>query len=365
MKSTFSLASGRQVFVSQHLGDLENEETLTAYRAILHRYCELFAVTPAAVALDAHPDYLSSRFARQYAVEHSLAPSTVVEVQHHHAHIAACMADNGLSGQVIGVAFDGTGFGSDGTVWGGEFLLADYQGFSRVGWLRPFRLPGGDAAVVSPYRSAFALCDMAGIARQSVITLLQRHFPGFALTQSELMVVEKQLRGELPAPLCSSVGRLFDAVAVLSGACLRSDFEGQAAVALEQVSCQADEGEYELPIEQFGDHFVVNPNSLVRAVVSDAFGGVTADKIGARFHRALADAVVNGCLAMRKELDLQRVCLSGGVFQNQLLLKLTLPALAEAGFDVFIHHQVPCNDGGISLGQAAIAACRLGSTCTK
>jgi hydrogenase maturation protein HypF len=338
LKNTFCLARDRRAFVSHHIGDLENAETLRSFTEGIEHFRRLFDVDPQVVAHDLHPEYLSTK----YAMELDLP---LEGVQHHHAHIAACLADNGLGaedGPVIGVAFDGTGYGPDGTIWGGEFLAAGLAAFERGGHLAPVPMPGGAAAIRQPWRMAAAYTGDSDVAR--------RHPDHWAA------VVAMAARG-INSPLTSSAGRLFDAAAALLGVRDAINYEGQAAVELEQLADPAEAGEYPAAI-QAGVPFTIRAADLLHAVVEDRTSGLPAPVIAARFHRGVAALIEAGCLLMRDRYGLGTVALSGGVFQNLLLLHDTTARLAARGFRVLLHSRVPCNDGGISLGQAVVAAAR-------
>ncbi len=294
------------------------------------------------VAHDLHPEYLSTKYAME------LENVELVGVQHHHAHIASCLADNGESGPVIGVAFDGTGFGTDGTIWGGEFLLADLVGFTRVGRLAPVAMPGGAAAIKQPWRMAAAYLDAAGIDDFSVLS--QRH-------EGDWSTVVTMARRGINAPLTSSAGRLLDAVAAIVGVREAINYEGQAAVELEQLADRTEKGHYRLAVLD-GETLEVQGVDLVRAVADDVRAGVPGPVIAARVHNGLVDLVVRVCGQLRDRTGVDVVALSGGVFQNLLLVEGVVAGLGGAGFRVLTHSRVPPNDGGISFGQAAVAAAR-------
>ncbi|QKG20295.1 carbamoyltransferase HypF [Actinomadura verrucosospora] len=336
LKNTFCLAKDGRAFVSHHIGDLEDYETLRAFEEGVEHFRRLFDIVPEVVAHDPHPEYLSTK----YALARELP---AVAVQHHHAHIASCLADNGADGPVIGVAFDGTGFGTDGTLWGGEFLVADLRGFERAGHLEPVPLPGGAAAIREPWRmaAAYGVPDGLPVADR----------PGWD-------EVKAMARRNVNSPLTSSMGRLFDAVAAVLGVRDRVTYEGQAAVELEQLADPAERGAYPVAIEGT-DVFAVRGAGLVNAAVDDLRSGVPAPVIAARFHHSVAALVVEGARRIRDAKGLGTVALSGGVFQNMLLLERAVAGLEEAGFTVLTHHRVPPNDGGISLGQAAVATARI------
>jgi hydrogenase maturation protein HypF len=286
-----------------------------------------------------HPDYLSTRFAVDFARAHGLpAP---LRVQHHRAHIAACLADNGWSrerGPVIGVALDGTGYGDDGTIWGGEWFVGDYDGMRRSAHLEPLPLPGGDAAIRQPWRIA--------VAYLNALVEPEDHPIGFC--PGEAGLIRQQIEKGLNVPQTSSMGRLFDAVSALLGVCSEVSYEAHAAIELEQLASLAQDWRpYPFAVE--GD--VVRLAPLFYALLESLERGVPIPDMAARFHATIARMVLEVCLRLREETGLLAVALSGGVFQNALLLDLTVPVLRDAGFEVLLHHQAPCNDGGISLGQ--------------
>ncbi len=341
LKNTIALARDDQVFVSHHIGDLDNARTHAAFVEAIGHLCTLFEVEPRAIAYDLHPGYHSTRFAMgQDHLEH-------VVVQHHHAHIASCMADAGHEGPVIGVAFDGLGWGDDGTIWGGELLVADRAGYDRRGWLRPVPMPGGDAATREPWRMAASYLQVLGEAGADDLAVARR--------QERWEQVLQLARTGTATPLTSSAGRLFDAVAALLGVRDVVHYEGQAAIELEQLADPDAPGAYPAPVVENGGHLIEGPE-LVAAVVADVRAGVDRPTIAMRFHRGLAAAIVEWCRRLREETGLATVALSGGVFLNTLLLLRVLDDLEGAGLEVLRHSRVPCNDGGISLGQAAVAA---------
>ncbi|MGH3807702.1 MAG: carbamoyltransferase HypF [Pseudonocardiaceae bacterium] len=337
LKSTFCLARGRHAFLSHHIGDLENYETLRSFTEGITHFGRLFDVVPEVVAHDLHPEYLSTK----YALE--LADVETIGVQHHHAHIASCLADNGAVGPVLGVAFDGLGYGSDGTLWGGEFLLADLTGFQRLAHLVPVPMPGGAAAIRQPWRMAAAY-----LGPDAPEELVQRNAEHWDVV---LAMVARQVN----APLTSSAGRLFDAVAAILGVRDLINYEGQAAVELEQRADLTEQGSYPAAVTE-GPALHLHGVDLVRAVVADLRAGVPREVIATRFHHGVADAIVRVCLMLRETTGVGVAALSGGVFQNVLLLERTVAGLEHTGFRVLTHSRVPPNDGGISLGQVVIAA---------
>jgi hydrogenase maturation protein HypF len=351
LKNTFCLAKEHHAFVSQHVGDLENAATLRSFTEGISHFKRLFDVDPRVVAYDLHPEYLSTKYALD------LDGVDLAGVQHHHAHIASCLADNGADGPVIGVAFDGTGYGTDGTIWGGEFLVADYADFTRGGHLAPVPMPGGAAAIRQPWRMAAAYLDLAFAGMSPDGLDVARRDP------ARWAAVLSMARRGVNSPLTSSAGRLFDAVAAILGVRDTVNYEGQAAIELEQLTDPAERGAYRAAIDEMAP-FRVHGGDLVRAAVADLTAGVPVAVIAARFHNGVAALVEDGCMLLRDRHGLGTVALSGGVFQNVLLLEQAVSRLEARGFRVLTHSRVPCNDGGISLGQAVVVAARdAGSRC--
>jgi hydrogenase maturation protein HypF len=355
LKNTFCLAKEHHAVVSHHIGDLENAETLRSFTEGIAHFRRLFDIEPQIVAYDLHPEYLSTK----YALE--LDDVDLVGVQHHHAHIASCLADNGMDGPVIGVAFDGTGYGTDGTIWGGEFLIATLAEADRAGHLGTVPMPGGQAAIKQPWRMAAAYLDAAYAGNPSDRLAVVRR------NQASWPAVVSMARKGVNSPLTSSAGRLFDAVASILDVRDTINYEGQAAIELEQLATQGDAvpagatpaevGWYRAGVSSHST-FVINGCDLVRAVAEDVAAGVRREVAAARFHNGVAAAIEAGCALLRERHGLGTVALSGGVFQNLLLLHGTVARLEARGFQVLTHSRVPCNDGGISLGQAVAAAAR-------
>jgi hydrogenase maturation protein HypF len=348
LKNTFCLTKDEHAFLSQHIGDMENEETLEHFENTIGLYEKLFRVEPEIIAYDMHPEYLATKYALQLGSKLGLS---LVPVQHHHAHIVSCLVDNRVEGPVIGVAFDGTGYGTDGAIWGGEFLLADYQDFTRVGHLEYVPLPGGEAAIKKPYRMALGY----------LYSFLGENFPldGLLLKVSpaELEIIKQQIRRGVNCPLTSSAGRLFDAVSALAGVRQEIDYEAQAAIELEMLPPDEVSKAKSYPfsiVEQEGMR-VVKPGELLLAVVQDVRNQTPVPTISLKFHHTVAQIIAEVCKLIARDTGVNQVALGGGVFQNRLLLRLAAAALREKGFNVLTHHLVPCNDGGISLGQAVIA----------
>jgi hydrogenase maturation protein HypF len=352
-KNTFCLTKDNYAFVSQHIGDMENMETLEHFQNTLALYKKLFRIEPEIVAYDLHPEYLPTKYALELGSQFSHLK--LVPVQHHHAHIVSCMVDNGVETPVIGVALDGTGYGSDGHIWGGEFLVADYKGFHRMGHLEYLPLPGGAAAIRRPYRTAvgylFKLLGEDSVSPK--LAFLKK------VDAVEIELIKRQIQTGLNSSLCSSMGRLFDAVSALIGIRGEIDYEGQAAIELEMAAYDTGDevGNDSYPysiIEHEGTN-IIQLKELLAAVVSDLYRGVSKATISARFHNTIACIICEMCQLLADRTKINQVALSGGVFQNRLLLRKVVPLLESAGFSVLTHKQVPCNDGGISLGQAVIA----------
>ena len=348
LKNTFCLTREKYAFVSQHIGDMENYETLRSFEAGIEHFERLFRIQPEAIACDLHPDYLSSRYAIRQTQELGIP---IFRVQHHHAHIAACMADNGLDGSrpVIGLAFDGTGYGEDGTIWGGEFLIADYGNYKRLYHFQYFPLPGGDAAIKRPARTALALLWSLQMEWDEQLASVQ----DFCVEERQALRI--QLERSLNTPKTSSLGRLFDAAAALSGVRQRVNYEGQAAIEFEVALDPSEIGTYEFEIHE-GQ---IEVGNMVRTLLADTLSGVSIPVISARFHNGLAELSLQVCGEIRAREGINEVALSGGVWQNMALLERTTRRLRENGFIVYLHQQVPSNDGGISLGQSLVAAAKF------
>ena len=331
LKNTVAWRRGGMVFLSQHLGDLGTEPSVAAHERSKRDLPELYPDSVDLVAHDLHPDFLSVR---------GLSRTQGVAVQHHHAHIAACMAEHGLSGNVLGVAWDGTGLGTDGTIWGGEFLVANGEGFERVNWLRGFPLPGGERAIKEPGRTAAGLLHEAGLGREAL---------GGIMELPELRLLCRMLEQGVNSPRTSSMGRLFDGVAALLGLCTNNSFEGEAAMSLEFSSAPAGELEDAWPVPAGRP---IDWRPLLRALLDDKAAGVDAKVLATRFHGWLVGVIAQ----VAQEVGQKTVVLSGGCFQNRVLLEAAVARLRADGFDVYWPQRVPPNDGGIALGQAVIAA---------
>lgn len=379
LKSTFCLARGERAWVSHHIGDLKNYETLRSFREGVEHFQRLFAVTPEVVVHDLHPDYLSTGYAFEREGLETFA------VQHHHAHLAACLAEHGEIGPAVGAVFDGSGYGSDGSVWGGELLVGGLRDFERVGHLRAVPLPGGDRAVSEPWRMACAwlleACEagdtpsipdslarrgngkgrslrglavdcVSGEARQLLDS------PGGEVTPERWEAIARLARSDL-APMTTSAGRLFDAIAALCGLRASVTYEGQAAIELEAAVDCAERGEYRIALENRGGMLELDPRTAVSVIARERRDGVPIGIVAARFHNGLARATARACEQIAEARGLELVVLSGGVFQNRVLLESSVAELERRGLRPLVSEKLPPGDGGISYGQAAVAAARL------
>lgn len=353
LKNTFCLAKDRHAFLSHHIGDLENYETFTSFRSGIDHYQRLFDVQPELVAYDLHPEYLSTKYAMELA-ERGLP---VAGVQHHHAHIASCLADNErpVEERVIGVAFDGTGYGTDGAIWGGEFLEGSVQGgFVRRAHLEYVPLPGGETAIRQPWRSAVAqLLSLYPVEQITTLPVPVVQRAG----ERNVRLVAGMIEAKLNSPLTSSAGRLFDAVAALIDvrSAMRTTYEGQAAIELELAAGTESGHAYPFRLREQGRNWVIETAGILCHVVEDVLASVPATTISARFHRTLAEVVLAGCDRIRLADGVGAVALSGGTFQNMLLLGQVVELLRRHSYVVYLHRHVPANDGGLALGQAVLA----------
>ena len=340
LKNTFCVAKGGRAWVGHHIGDLQNYETLRSFTEGIEHFESLFAVRPELVAHDLHPEYLSTK----YALEREGVET--IGVQHHHAHLAACLAEHGESGQAIGVIFDGTGYGTDGTVWGGELLIGDAHGFERAGHLHPVRMPGGERAIRQPWRMACAwLLETVG-GEPPLPPLLAG-----AVSEDAWRKVAELAASGLSSPVTTSAGRLFDAVAALCGVRAEVNYEGQAAIELEAAADPSEREAYLLPGTD-----VFDARETIGAILGDLGAGVPVATVAARFHNAVARGAADACAEIAAREGVGVAVLSGGVFQNRLLLERTAEALEREGLRVLVPRLLPPNDGGIAFGQAAVAA---------
>jgi hydrogenase maturation protein HypF len=349
LKNTFAVAKHGRAWVGHHVGDLKNFETLRSFTTGIDHFQRLFAIDPEAVAHDLHPEYLSTKHATE------LDDVRLIGVQHHHAHLAACLAEHGEQGPAIGAIFDGSGYGEDGTVWGGELLAGGLEDFERIGLLHPVRLPGGDAAVRQPWRMACAWLTAALGERPALPIGLRGR-----VRQAEWDQVAALAENGIASPLTTSAGRLFDAVAALCGIRVEVSYEGQAAIELEAAAAPAEHGAYPLPIRGTdGAPLILDARPTVRAVVRDVERHIPVSVVAARFHNALAAATASACGIAVKRTGIGTVVLSGGVFQNRMLLSRARSSLESGGARVLVPELLPPNDGGIAYGQLAVASARL------
>jgi len=350
LKNTFCLARGNYAYVSHHIGDLENLETLGSFTEGIDHFQSLFHLQPQAIAYDLHPEYLSTKYA---LARHDLA--TKIPVQHHHAHIASCMVDNEIDGEVIGVALDGLGFGTDGQLWGGEFFVANFIEAERIAHLQDVPLPGGTRAIREPWRLAAVYLQQA--FGDEFVDLKLPFVED--LEQRDWRAVRSMIATRTNCPETSSMGRLFDAISALLGVRSCVNYEGQAAIELEAMAARDCTESYEFGLA--AGEKVIEASDVMHAAVADLLNGVPRAVVAAKFHNAVARLIATIAERVRAERHLGRVALSGGVFQNVLLLTHTKQLLRASGFEVFTHARVPTNDGGISLGQAAVANARIQS----
>lgn len=363
LKNTFCLLRDGQAILSQHLGDLENAAAFSAYQDTLNLYLNLFEHKPEAIAIDLHPEYLATKLGKELAVANQLK---LQNIQHHHAHIAACMAENGIpldTSPVLGIALDGLGYGEDGTLWGGEFILANYRGFKRLGTLKPVAMIGGEQAIYQPWRNTYAQLISAFTWED-----LQEKYGDLELLafleQKPLKVINQLLEKGINSPLASSCGRLFDAVAAAISICREEcSYEGQGAIEMEAlVDTVKEELAYPFTIEisDTDDKLpYIEPRLMWEAILTDLQENIPKSVIATKFHKGLANAIVAMVNQLTTQQEIQQVVLTGGVFQNRILLEQVSQGLKAKGITVLTHGLVPTNDGGLSLGQAVIAAARL------
>jgi hydrogenase maturation protein HypF len=359
LKNSVALFTGEQAFVSQHIGDLETERAFGVFRTVIADFEKLYESKPDVVVSDLHPDYLSTQFAARLvstrmATEDGAGPR-LVPVQHHLAHAWSCMAENELAPPALGISWDGTGYGTDGTIWGGEFFLVTEAPAERAAYLRPFRLPGGEQAVREPRRTALGLLyELFGDEMFEMPDLK----PARGFSPFELGSLNKMLQNGINSPWTSSMGRLFDAVAAIAGLRQEIDFEGQAAMELEfAIGAARTDDAYPLRVAE-GTPLVLDWQPVIEEILADVRRGISVSNISVKFHNAL----VEGAVEIAKRVGEERVVLSGGCFQNRYLTERLVKGLREAGFQPFWHQRVPTNDGGIALGQIAAALHSSGSS---
>ncbi len=337
----FCIGKGNQAIMSQHIGDLKNMETLEFYKESIQRHERLFRFRPQLAAMDMHPDYLSTNYVRQLDIP-------AVAIQHHHAHIASCMAENGISEKVIGISFDGTGYGTDGNIWGGEFMVCDYLDFDRKAHFEYIPQPGGDAVTKHPWRMMTAY--LVHYFGENVLNEQTELFKN--IDQKELEIVLFMLKNKINSPLTSSAGRLFDAVSALLGICRDTTYHAEAPMRLEAAAEAGLQGFYPFEITQN----IISMKPAFEMMINELNNGESPGTISAKFHRTISEVIVDTVKRISHETGIRDVALSGGTFQNRIILEQAERQLASAGFDVYSHAHIPSNDGGIALGQLAIAA---------
>ena len=350
LKNTFCIGRGSEAVLGPHIGDLDSAAVYRDYGTSIERLIQFMDVTPGIIAHDLHPDYLSTRYAL------ARGAAVTIGVQHHHAHVASVMAEHGLRGPVLGLAYDGTGYGTDGAAWGGELLLAGYEAFTRLATFRPLPLPGGDAAIRQPWRLALALVDDAfkGEAPLDGFPIF-RHAP-----QADIDVVLRMIRRGFNAPPAHGVGRYFDAFGALLLDRPRASYEGQIALELNLAAAPEEQGRYDYEIDRSAAPWQVDLRAAVRTAVFERLGGEPVSRIAARIHNTLAAVSVDLVRAAARGAGRLPVVLSGGCFQNARLAETIVRGL-EPAFTVHLHHRVPPGDGGIALGQAVVAAAQARS----
>jgi hydrogenase maturation protein HypF len=361
LKNCFAVGKDNRAIMSQHIGDLKNYETYSFYSEMVNRFLELFRVKPQIIVSDMHPEYLSTRFAAEYQ-KNSIQRQNVeqqgpvgwIKVQHHHAHIASAMAENVLDERVIGVSLDGTGYGDDKNIWGGEFLICDLNEYSRYAHFSYVPMPGGDKAAFEPWRMAVSyLYDAYG---NDFVTLPLEILKG--KSKDEVTLIQSMIQKNLNSPLTSSAGRLFDAVSALLNLCDVSSYDAEAPMKLEAIVDPACDESYE-----FGMNDCISFRKTVKGIVDDLIAGRATSEVAAKFHNTVVESVTQMVKRIHKEKNLRKVVLSGGTFQNSYLLKNIINKLQKANLEVYTNQKVPCNDGGIALGQMAVAAKRRALKC--
>ena len=347
-KNTFCFARGNDLFLSPHIGDLENLESYQAYRDVYRHYQRLFEIKPEIAAHDLHPEYLATKYVR------TLERVKKIGIQHHEAHIASCMAEHGLSGPLIGVAFDGTGLGWDGKIWGGEFLVGDAKKFQRVAHLKYLPLPGGEAAILHPAQMSISF--LWDVFSEDIYELGLPVVKNLGNAKTSALV--KMIQAGVNAPFGSSLGRIFDAVSIILDYRDRISYEGEAAIALEMLAAGLRGKAYPYEFLTDADSTVIDLQSALKKIIEDLNENVSKGQIAARFHATIIEVVVAVCQKIEKAEGLKQVCLSGGCFMNRILLEGCYRRLTDLGFEVYFNSQVPINDGGLAVGQALIANAR-------
>lgn len=346
-KNTIALAQDNRIIVSQHIGDLKNYAAFTAFKHTIDHFCHIFEIKPAIIAYDLHPEYLSTK----YALDANQAGLIKFGIQHHHAHAVSCMVDNDLQEPVLGIILDGTGYGTDGTLWGGEILKVTYQAIERIGHFAYVPMPGAQAAIEHPWQMALSyLYLLMGADAVNVELPFLNSIP-----QNQRLIIVKSLQNNFNAPITSSCGRLFDGVAALTGLCLHASYEGQPAVEFEQSIIEVDSRPYQLCLDTQSRPFQISYRRMLSEIIEDLKEGTPRGVIAWKFHQGLVEGLTAAAQYAREITAIDRVVLSGGVFMNMFILERLVSRLRQEGFTVYTHHRVPCNDGGIAVGQAVIA----------
>ncbi len=349
-KNTFALAKDNSIYLSHHIGDMENLEVLKSMEEGIKHFQHVFDIYPELVAYDLHPDYLSTKFALEHSKKNNIQASGI---QHHHAHAVSCMVENQIQNPVLGIILDGTGYGIDGNIWGGELLLAEYHQFERLGHFRSTRLPGGTAAIKNPWQMGISYLYKVFGESLVDIPFLEK------LDDDKIRMILKILETGFNSPTTSSCGRLFDGVAAIAGLRNSVNYEGQAAVEFEQTISEDRDGHYPFEILDSDAQLILDWEPMIYPLIEDIRNRISISGISQKFHDGLADSLVNWALAARQQTQINQIVLSGGVFMNIYLLTRLKKALENKGFIVYTHSVVPCNDGGISLGQAVIASAQV------
>jgi len=354
-KNTFCLAKDNKFIISQHIGDIGNFETFESFRSTIEHFKKLFRITPAVIACDLHPEYLATKYAVEYTT--SNPDVGLVKVQHHHAHIVSCMADNGVDNhKVIGVAFDGTGIGNDGELWGGEFMITDYTGFERIAHLKYFPLPGGEKAIKEPWRTGVSLLyEIYGDQFPDIEVNFVKN-----LDKEKSLALKTMLDRGINCPKTSSIGRLFDGVSAILELRKQITYEGEAAIELEMAAEDKNRTDsYEYEVIEENNKSIIDYSLIIKGIVDDLKKREAASTISVKFHNTVVGLILEVCNKLRSSSGLNEVFLSGGVFQNMFILGKSYQHLTGNGFKVYINKHVPANDGGISFGQAVIASNRI------
>ena len=350
--NTFSISRGDEIFVSHYIGETDNIETIKAFERGIEHFTNFFDIPPDIAVVDLHPEYQATKFGKKWAFDNN---KPLIEVQHHHAHIASCLVDNRLDEKVIGVAWDGTGYGADGNIWGGEFLIADLEGYERKAYLQYIPLPGGDITVKEPWRmGAVYLYDIFGNSFSRLDIDFVKN-----LDDKKWSFIKTMIDKKVNSPLTSSIGRLFDAVSSILGIRSSINYQGQAAIELEMIAKEEGDEFYKFDIIRSINTFIIDPKKAIVSIVEDIKKGTANEYISIKFHKGLAEMIVEVSNLLREETGINKVCLSGGVFQNIVLRKEATKRLKEEKFEVYNHRNLPPNDGGISAGQVAIAMKRV------